>query len=137
MGAGKYYRGQRLDERQEGHHVEGDLSLPTDVQEGRRAPTKDDVRKMTDDIRWYVDRNIQHGQLYIVTQALYRREDRERMVDWWVQQGYNVEVGWVRPGFWKNLRQVWRRGPRWTIYWLVSKPFFQKPGAHHEFSVFS
>ncbi len=65
----------------------------------------------------------------IVAQALYRDEHRCLLELFLKQQGVNVRFVWVKTSFWRNLKQLYSRpkGLRWILYWLMNKPFFQKP----------
>ncbi len=69
----------------------------------------------------------------VVAQALYCNDDREFIEEMLSGQGLRVRFVWVRTRFWQNLKQIYSRpkGLRWVIYWLMNKPFFQKPTHKH------
>lgn len=64
----------------------------------------------------------------VVSQALYNANHRSMLVRWWQKMGHVVLVYRAHSGFWRNLRQLWRRdkGLRWVLFWLASKPWFER-----------
>jgi gluconate kinase len=69
------------------------------------------------------------NQELMVGQALYLDEHRLFLQKFFQEKGYTVQFLWVKPPFWRNLRQIFSRkkGFLWAIYWLINRPFFQKP----------
>jgi hypothetical protein len=70
----------------------------------------------------------------VVAQALYLDEDRKWIEWFFTQLGYSVKFVWVKPPFLRNLKQIYSRpkGLRWVLYWLMNKPWFQKPTHEYE-----
>lgn len=68
----------------------------------------------------------------VVSQALYSNQDRLDLIKMLSDNGIEVMMIWVKPPFLQNLKQLWSRpkGLKWVLYWLLNKPFFQKP-THH------
>lgn len=138
MGAGKSYVGKRLADDLGFEFVEGDDLLPGYVKE-----TVERFGAMTDTAIDDICSNIyEHVAMrlrfpikgVVVSQALYKEKHRKELVDAFKKCGYSVAVTWVRAGFWTNLKRLWSRpkGLRWVLYWLASKPFFEKPKMSHE-----
>lgn len=114
--------------------VEGDALLHPDMRarvEKFLPPTREQLAYLVDALQLQIAfiASAATNQGVVVSQALYRNEHRLPIIDYWKASGYDVECFWVRPGFWQNAKQLWnrRRGLRWTLYWLVSKPWFEKP----------
>lgn len=134
MGGGKTYHGQRLAAMTQFTFFEGDSIVPPAMAE-KVQNFKPLPREM---IREYVtllankvaDLAMQDDvKGLLVSQALYLNEDR-KFLDFFLRcLGYNVKWYWVKTPFWRNLKQILTRknGWRWAIYWLMNKPFFQKP----------
>lgn len=70
----------------------------------------------------------------VVSQALYIDEDRESIRIFLEALGYRVRMWWVRVSFWRNFQNLLTRkdGWKWVCYWLLNKPFFQKPKFDHQ-----
>ena len=68
-------------------------------------------------------------------QALYLDEDRYWLATHLHLHGFTTRFHWVSCGWFRNVRRLLTRqhGFRWVLYWLINKPFFQKPIAsvHH------
>ncbi len=69
----------------------------------------------------------------IVSQALYMNEHRQQLIDYLEWSGYSVNPYWVRCGLLTNAKRLLsrERGRGWLFYWLVNKPFFQRPKHFH------
>lgn len=69
----------------------------------------------------------------IVAQALYTNADRVFLKKYLELHGFNVSFFWVKSSFWRNLKQIYSRprGLRWVLYWLLNKPFFEKPSHNY------
>lgn len=72
----------------------------------------------------------------VVAQALYDDGIRRDLSTILKDYGFEVEYFWIKTSFWKNLKQIFSRprGFRWVIYWLMNKPFFQKP-THNYYTI--
>lgn len=138
MGAGKSYWGKQIAaERANIKFIEGDLYVPVEMSERiarMLPPTKDQIEELIRDLLGAVDEYLEIYDGVVVSQALYRNLHREFMIDYWLGKGYEVHPIWVKVGFWQNLRQLWKRergGLKWVLYWLMNKPFFEKPTHPH------
>lgn len=133
MGSGKSYLGKRYAEENDLTFVEGDRLLSPEMRarvERFLPPTKEQLDSLIESLRTNVAtlaRVLPRG--VVVSQALYRNEHRQALIDFWGSAGYEVTCFWVRPSFRQNMDQLLsrRRGFRWVLYWLVSKPWFQSP----------
>ena len=139
MGGGKNYHGEKMAKWFGDVFFDGDTVIPPEMAE-RVANFKPLTRDMIDS---YIDilideidrRAIKSENGLIVAQALYFNQDRKEIKFCLEQLGYRVIMCWVRPSFWRNFKQIQSRpnGWRWVLYWLMSKPFFQKPT--HEYQL--
>jgi len=70
----------------------------------------------------------------LVAQALYRDEDRKELKAFLEAQGFEVIFWWLKNNWWRNIRNLLTRenGWKWVYYWLINKPFFQKPTHSHQ-----
>ena len=138
MGCGKTYRGKKLAEQYGYTFVEGDSFLSRSMEErvSKFKPlTKDMVERF---VRTYLYHGIM-GEIWqaekdgkkgiVVAQALYLDHLRLFLKTRLEQAGHQVDFVKIEPTFWRNLKQLWsrERGLRWIFYWLLNKPFFQKP----------
>ncbi len=143
MGAGKNYWGEfltkRINEDRNVNYVflDGD-TVATPEMLARVGKFKPLTREMIEDfinvlLMAIMDRAKPADGL-VVAQALYFDEDRDFLEMLLSSLGYKVEFYWVKPPFWRNLVQLFSRknGIRWIIYWLMNKPFFQKPTHKHQ-----
>lgn len=137
MGAGKNYWGERLS---------GDLDIPfldgdtvcTPAMVERVSKFKPLSPELIDD---YIENHLskaileraEEGHL-IVGQALYRNHNRLRLMRILQEAGHMVEFWYIKTPFFQNMMQILSRpkGVRWVLYWLLNKPFFQKPTHQHE-----
>lgn len=136
MGIGKNYVGERLAEHLDCIFFDGDDVLPPDLKEkvARMKPlTHADVNRFVTNhlipgIR--IMANLYGGEI-VVAQALYMRKHRQQIVD---ALGGPDEVKLIHlpsPSFLTHMGRLLkrRRGIRWMLLGLMSKPFFQKPPA--------
>lgn len=131
MGGGKNYHGEIIANETNTPFFDGDEVVTPEMLE-RVKNFKSITRAM---IINYVnvlanaiaDRAEPNG--LIVAQALYFDEDRLFLKKFLECLGYHVTFVWVKTSFWRNLKQIYSRknGLRWVIFWLMNKPFFQKP----------
>lgn len=69
------------------------------------------------------------GGVLLVSQALYRNADRDDLKVFLESQGHEVVFMWVKTTWQQNIENLLTRkdGWKWVWYWLINKPFFQKP----------
>jgi gluconate kinase len=69
----------------------------------------------------------------IISQALYMDEHRQQIIDHLELLGYTVHPYWVRCSLLTNAKRLLsrERGRGWLFYWLMNKPFFQRPKHFH------
>lgn len=130
MGSGKSYRAKTVAGWLDIPFIEGDDLMSPEMCErvGRfLPPTEEQIQELIDAVVLAVA-SSNHFELTIA-QALYRKRHRDQLVTELERLGYHVQLMLVRPGFWRNLRQLWSRPRRvrWILYWLASKPWFE-PG---------
>lgn len=79
-----------------------------------------------------LERASEHG--LIVAQALYLNEHRLFLKTYLESRGCEVKFYWIRVPWLQNIEQLWFRpkGYRWIFYWLLNKPFFEKPTHQYE-----
>lgn len=118
--------------------IEGDDLIPEYMATAVRSfkPVNEDMLKgLVKALKYEVVRQAdqtKHG--VVVSQALYRDKDRREVISYWQERGFEVTAYYVKTrSFWQNLKQLLKRpkGWRWVIYWLASKPWFQKPTHSH------
>ena len=133
MGAGKNYHGTRLAKLFGGVFLDGDDAMPPEMREKVQnfKPLSPEILQdfihnhLVDSILDTV-RTCNH---LVVAQALYRREDREKLGErLQLRTGVTPEFIHIKVPVWQNARQLWSRpkGHLWVLYWLLNKPFFQK-----------
>lgn len=137
MGSGKNYWGEHYSNKFNCTFFDGDSIVPPKMAE-KVSNFKPLTRELIQDYvgilaNAIVDRAVEKNQDLIVAQALYSNEDRKFIAEYLCCFGYAVIFYWVRPSFWRNLKQIYSRknGLRWVFYWLMNKPFFQKPTHQH------
>lgn len=140
MGGGKNYHGERLSRMTGFPFFDGDTVVTPEM-----AEKVSNFRPLTREmILSYVSRlaneiadraEVEDVPGLIVAQALYINDDRLFLKEFLRCLGFNVKFYWIKTPFWRNLKQIFSRknGFRWVLYWLMNKPFFQKPT--HEYIV--
>lgn len=132
MGTGKNYWGEKMADELGYTFFDGDTVVTQEILE-RVQKFKALNRQM---IEKYINRLCEEvadrtdvAPGLVVAQALYFDEDRKTLGLFLRSLGYNVRFKWVRAPFWRNLQQIYSRnnGLRWVLYWLMNKPWFQKP----------
>jgi len=136
IGVGKNYHGERLAQHLDYAFFDGDCAATAEM--------IDRVSKFQPLTREIITRYIQSLSVAIimratkyrglvVAQALYADQDRKKLADTLYNCNYAVEFRWVKVSMWQNIRQLLKRkdGLRWVWYWLINKPFFQKPTHHY------
>ncbi len=133
MGSGKSYLGQRYANLEHMTFIEGDFFLSEDMRERVEAfqyVSPDQIDELVDRLRYDIPRLAAESlNGVVVSQALYRDADRWKLIHAWQKAGFEVDLFWVKPGVRQNLKQLLSRekGWRWVAYWLMSKPFFERP----------
>lgn len=137
MGSGKSYSASRCAISGGKEFLEGDDLVPPEMAQRvlefkplTRAMVSHFVGTLTDEI---VHRAVRSKNGLVVAQALYFDEDRQEIECALASVGHSVTWYWVRPSLFRNVRQLLKRkrGWRWVLYWLVNKPFFQRPAHKH------
>lgn len=138
MGGGKNYWGKLIAKQDNATFFDGD-TVATPVMKERVSKFKPLNREIIKDYINILFAEIEvraddYGNL-VVAQALYNDEDRKFLAEMLTGMGYNVQFYWIKTPFWRNLRQIWSRpnGFRWVLYWLMNKPFFEKPTHKYRF----
>jgi hypothetical protein len=144
MGGGKSYHAQKsFVNGMEGptpQFLEGDSVLPPKMMElisNFKPLTKEMVTSFVkDNLYTEIVKRLDTGYEYdsiVVSQALYSNQNRIDLIDMLSSANIEVIMVWVKPPFWRNLKQIWSRpnGLKWVLYWLMNKPFFEKPTHHH------
>jgi gluconate kinase len=139
MGIGKNYVGEKLAEHLGCIFFDGDDVLPPDLQ--------DKVRRIRPLSRRDIDRFVtkrlipalhgiavvveEGGSDAVVAQALYMRKHRQEIVDALGGPEHVRLIHLPSPSFLIHMGRLLkrRRGIRWMLLGLMSKPFFQKPPA--------
>lgn len=132
MGGGKNYHGERLAKEKGYLFLDGDTVADQEMVE-RVSQFKPLTREI---VAAFVARLVTTISILastfsgmVVAQALYFDEDRLWIEWFFTQLGYDVKFVWIRPSFFRNMKQIYSRprGFRWVLYWLMNKPWFQKP----------
>lgn len=135
MGAGKSFWASELAWQMDFGYLEGDDYLPPAMREAvaRFGRVTEDMKgqllnRLKVVLHEELDKERPNGGI-VLSQALYSEADRQWLIRHFRAAGYKVEVYWIKAGFWRNLKQLWKRprGARWVLYWLMSKPWFEKP----------
>lgn len=137
MGCGKTYCGSRYAERHDIKFFDGDSVLTPRMLEKVskfRPITRDILEEYMDVLSDAIADQMVHCDQLVVSQALYSNEDRRSLQIFLECLGYRVRMWWVRVPLWRNLQNLLTRqdGWKWVMYWLFSKPFFQKPTHDHQ-----
>lgn len=138
MGSGKSHNA-RLQARYTGiEFIEGDdvVIFHPDVMErvvSFKPLTREMVIRLTDSLIEQIVLTAKKHSAFTVAQALYFDEDRLRIETELTIAGHVISWNWVRPGFLQNMRQLLSRpkGIRWVLYWLMNKPYFERPTHQH------
>jgi hypothetical protein len=136
MGSGKSHKARELADSDGTKPLEGDECMPVEMLMAvsnfgfvSESMTDELVANLVDAIDERFKDHHRWKPLY-VAQALYRHSDRLHLEYALQQRGHIVTWHHVKVGFWRNVKQLLRRerGIRWVLYWLLSRPAFQKPG---------
>jgi len=144
MGCGKSYCGARYAQKHGYHFFEGDSVVPPAMME-RVSKFQPLTKEMVEEYIGVLSDTIADKMLdlekedrfnfegLVVSQALYRDEHRHSLTIFLESLGYHVRWRWVKVPFWRNIQNLLTRpsGWKWVYYWLINKPFFQKPTHDH------
>jgi gluconate kinase len=140
MGCGKSYCAQKYAERHNFPFLEGDQFVTPEMAQ-RVSNFQSLNERMIDEYMEVLgdaisDRmeKMRDSETLIVAQALYRDQDRKDMKLLLESQGYEVRMWLVKVPLWRNIQNLLTRkdGWKWVLYWLLNKPFFQKPTHEHQ-----
>ena len=138
MGCGKTYIGKRLAIQTKSRFWDGDEAITPEMLErvSQFKPLTLDI------IERYVavlgDSIVQIAKEsdtnLIVSQALYLDKHRKNLASKIENFGCEIEFCWVKCGNISNIMHLWSRPQKmqWIWYWLINKPFFQKPSHPHQ-----
>jgi len=131
MGAGKNYWGSYLSKLNDMPFFDGDDVITPEMAERVskfQALTPEIIGAYIEDLIYDISYRATEKGL-IVAQALYSDDNRKLIYSLLTQQGFNVQFYWIKTSFWRNLKQLFSRprGLRWIVYWLMNKPYFEKP----------
>jgi len=134
MGAGKNYWGEKLAKTFNLEFFDGDTVAPPELME-RVSTFKPLPRSMLSN---YIHETLTPEILkraaasergIVVAQALYLNIDRNILLKYLRSFSFDVGFYWVQTSVWRNIRQLLTRknGGRWVAYYLMNKPWFEKP----------
>jgi gluconate kinase len=137
MGCGKTYQGSRYAERHDFKFFDGDSVITPRMLEKVKAfkPIPEDVlEEYMDTLFNAIADQMQDTDNLVVAQALYRNEDRELLKTFLESFGFRVVMWWVVSKWHRVIDGLLTRenGWKWVLYWLINKPFFQKPKHEHQ-----
>lgn len=137
MGCGKTYCGSRYAKRHGFKFFDGDSVITPRMLERVskfKAISEDILEEYMDVLADSIADQMVDNDHLVVSQALYRNEDRESLKIFLECLGYQVRMWWVQVSFWRNFQNLLTRkdGWKWALYWLINKPFFQKPTHDHQ-----
>lgn len=137
MGCGKTYCASRFAERNGFKFFEGDSVVTPEmlkrVEKFRPIP-RHVLDEYLDVLADSIAEEAETTDNLVVSQALYIDEDRESIRIFLEALGYRVKMIWVRVKWHRNIQNLFTRkdGWKWFCYWLLNKPFFQKPKYSHD-----
>jgi gluconate kinase len=134
MGGGKNYWGEKIAKEKGYTFLDGDtLALPEMAEKVSQFKplNRELIEKFVDNMAIEIIEKMDGIDGLVVAQALYMGEDRAFLRLLLGGLGYKVRFVWVKTPFFQNMKQIFSRpkGFRWVLYWLMNKPFFQKPDA--------
>jgi gluconate kinase len=139
MGCGKTYCGSNFAKMHGFKFFEGDSVVTPRMLEKviKFKPIPRDVLEEYMDVLFNaIADQMDNTDNLVVSQALYLNQDREALKLFLESFGYTVKMWLVKCTWYQNIRNLLTRdnGWRWVYYWLINKPFFQKPT--HESQIF-
>lgn len=137
MGSGKSYCGSRYAEKHGFKFFEGDsVVTPRMLERVRKfkSISEEILEEYMDVLADAIADQMDDCDNLVVSQALYRDEDRKSMITFLQCLGYQVEMWWVQIKWHRNIQNLLTRpsGWKWALYWLINKPFFQRPTHPHQ-----
>lgn len=137
MGCGKTYCGSQYAKRHNLKFFEGDSVVTPRMLERVskfRPIPRSILEEYIDVLSNAIADQAEGCDHLIVSQALYLNEDRESIKIFLETLGYEVRFWLVRVRMWRNFQNLLTRqdGWKWALYWLINKPFFQKPKHEHQ-----
>lgn len=137
MGCGKSYCAKQFAERHDFEFFEGDSVVTPKMLERVlkfKPLTEDMIEEYMDVLTEAIANKMESTDYLVVSQALYRNINREDLLSFLESLGYQVRMWWVRVSWWRNIKNLLTRpnGWGWIYYWLINKPFFQKPTHEHQ-----
>lgn len=139
MGCGKTYVGSRYAKRHDMKFFDGDSVITPrmleKVSQFKPIP-RDILEEYIDKLFNAIADQMENTEYLVVSQALYLDEDRFELLKFLESNGIRVRMWWVQCPWHRNIRNLLTRpnGWKWVFYWLINKPFFQKPT--HDYSIF-
>lgn len=139
MGCGKSYCASHFAEKHGYHFFEGDSVITPRMKErvaNFKPLTRDMIEEYIEALSNAIVDKMQEYEYLVVAQALYINEDREALKLFLESFGCRVRMWLVKVSFWRNIQNLLQRDKPWSwvYYWLINKPFFQKP--KHEYQVY-
>lgn len=136
MGCGKTYVGSQYTKVSGFKFFDGDSVITPRMLERVskfKAISEDIIEEYMDVLSDAIADQMEDCENLVVSQALYRNEDRKSMITFLECLGYQVKMYWVQVPFFQNIQNLLTRdnGWKWVLYWLINKPFFQKPTHEH------
>ncbi len=137
MGSGKNYWGTKISEYLDITFFDGDTAVTPEMAARVSKFKPLSLEILNDYIENHLSKSIlakaKDGDL-IVAQALYREEHRLRLMKLLEESGHTVQFWYIKIPFVQNMNQLLSRanGLKWVLYWLLNKPFFQKPKHKHK-----
>lgn len=138
MGCGKNYWGERIAKDRGYIFFDGDHAAPPAMVEKVtrfQLLSREQILHFVRELCIVITEKASAAESgIVVAQALYFDEDRKYMAETLGNLGYRVTFQWVRPPFWRNIRQIYSRpqGSRWVLYWLRNKYWFEQPTHDHD-----
>lgn len=131
MGSGKSYLGKQLAKSLDYRFIEGDALAGPSMKRAMDTfgiITKEMIDALVGSIALAVRSDV-NASGFVVSQALYMKRHRDRLKELLERAGFEVTFYWVKTPLRQHVRQLLSRpgGWRWIVYWLMSKPFWQKP----------
>jgi gluconate kinase len=134
MGTGKNYWGEKLAKAHKIDFFDGDLAVPPAMIEkvSKFQPlTREMVANYIHKILApeIIKRARESKGGLVVSQALYNDLDRIRLAEYLEAEGFDVMLHWIKAPIFRNIKQLLTRenGYKWVVYYLINKPYFQKP----------
>jgi len=137
MGCGKTYYGSRFANTYGFKFFDGDSVITPRMLEKVskfKGISQDILEEYMDVLSDSIADQMVDTECLVVSQALYRNKDRDSLKLFLECLGYRVIMWWIKTPFLQNIKSLLTRkdGWKWVMYWLLNKPFFQKPTQEHQ-----